>query len=216
MINNFYNDNANMLARRYLSTSFEEVHGCWLHQLSDIINQQESIVRVLDVGAGNGRDAKYFAEQSTNRQTFEVVAVEPALKLAAFGARYTSDLNVNWIDDHLPRLNRLTIYRNGFNLILLSAVWMHIPTEERLSALQTLAKLMTPNGRLVISLRFGPHEDTRILHPVSAEEIEALAKKAHLRVIECSDRDTDKLGRTQVFWQTLVLQRDSDRVTQRD
>ena len=90
---------------------------------------------------------------------------------------------------------------------------MHIPPEERLSALQTLAKLMAPNSLLVISLRFGPNEDTRMLHPVSAEEIDTLAKKAHLRVVECSDRDTDKLGRTQVFWQTLVLQRDSDSVT---
>ncbi|QYJ99770.1 class I SAM-dependent methyltransferase [Shewanella psychrotolerans] len=211
-MNNFYNDNANMLARRYLLTSFEEVHVSWLHHLNDLINQQESIFRVLDVGAGNGRDAKYLAEQSTNLQTVEVVAVEPAYKLAEFGARYTSDLNVNWIDDHLPRLNRLTVYRNSFNLILLSAVWMHIPPEERLTALQTLAKLMTPNGRLIISLRFGPNEDTRVLHPVSVEEIETLAKKAHLEVIECSDRDTDKLGRTQVFWQTLVLQRDSGNV----
>ncbi|QYJ87840.1 class I SAM-dependent methyltransferase [Shewanella mesophila] len=212
-MNSFYNDNANMLARRYLSTSFEEVHASWLHHLNALLEKQDTILKVLDVGAGNGRDAKYLAEQSTNRQMVEVVAVEPALKLAKYGAIYTSGLNVNWIDDQLPRLNKLTIYRNGFNLILLSAVWMHIPAEARLSALQTLAKLLSPQGRIVISLRFGPNEDARVYYPVSAEEIEALAKKAHLRVIECSDRDTDKLGRTQVFWQTLVIQRDSDSVT---
>ncbi|WP_299792136.1 class I SAM-dependent methyltransferase [uncultured Shewanella sp.] len=211
MTTEYYNDNAELLARQYLSTTFEEVHSSWLPHL-DRLFDEASALSILDVGAGIGRDAAYLARQLSEQpitveQRVEVVAVEPAHLLADLGKKHTKGLNVTWIVDSLPRLNRLAIYQNGFNLILLSAVWMHIPEAERTTALQTLAHLLAPNGRLVITLRHGPNSDTRIMHPVSVDEMHILAKKVHLEVIDSTDKETDKLGRTQVFWQTVVLER---------
>jgi len=213
----FYNDNAEQLARQYLSTTFEEVHASWLPHLNQLFDNHVSGLSILDVGAGIGRDAAYLAQRSSSLpkssgQRIDVVAVEPAHLLADLGKKNTKGHNVTWIVDSLPRLNRLSIYQNGFNLILLSAVWMHIPPNERATALQTLAHLLAPYGKLVITLRHGPNSDTRIMHPVSVDELKALAKKVHLSVIETTDRDTDKLGRTQVFWETVVLQRANDPV----
>jgi len=222
----FYNDNAELLARQYLSTSFEEVHTSWLPHLNQFFDSHASSISILDVGAGIGRDAKYLAQrvkapETTSPETtspktrvpetsVDVVAVEPAHLLADLGKKYTKGHNVTWIVDSLPRLNRLAIYQNGFNLILLSAVWMHVPPNERSVALQTLENLLAPHGKLVISLRHGPNNDARVMHPVSVDELQTMAKRAHLTVVDSSDRDTDKLGRTQVFWETVVLQRVND------
>ncbi|MGJ8691448.1 MAG: hypothetical protein ACSHW0_03110 [Thalassotalea sp.] len=54
----FYNTNALELSQQYLSKSFEQVHKSWSHFLPAIFNNPHA--RILDLGAGAGRDAKYF------------------------------------------------------------------------------------------------------------------------------------------------------------
>ncbi|WP_299265239.1 hypothetical protein [uncultured Psychrosphaera sp.] len=60
----FYNDNANKLAEQYLSKTFEQVHQSWSQLLPSIINNPNA--RILDLGAGSGRDVKYLAELAVN------------------------------------------------------------------------------------------------------------------------------------------------------
>lgn len=221
MPNNFYNDNAGLLARQYLSTSFEEVHASWMPHLNQLFNGHLASLTILDIGAGIGRDAKYLAErgaktleshQNDRVEKVDVIAVEPAHMLAELGKKYTKGLNITWVSDSLPELNRLSVYQNGFNLILLSAVWMHIPPNERVTALKVCERLLAPHGKLIISLRHGPNSDARVMHPVSAEELQGMSSSLRLTIVESSERDTDKLGRTQVFWETVVLQRTNDSV----
>lgn len=225
----FYNEHADDLAAQYLSTSFEEVHASWLPHLKSILNpssvkpvftshrlpeasliankpsEQKAKLRFLDIGAGVGRDVKYLAEQGTVNQAVEVYAVEPSQGLAALGQKLTQGLNVTWLNDALPALSRVTSLDTRFDLILLSAIWMHIPTQERADSVRTLAKLLAPNGKLVITLRHGPCSDERLMYPVSDKELEQLAESVGLTVIDTSANETDKLGRAEVYWQTLVL-----------
>ncbi|KGJ97944.1 class I SAM-dependent methyltransferase [Colwellia psychrerythraea] len=56
----FYNENANELAQQYLSKTFDEVHQSWSQFLPSII--KNSNARILDLGAGSGRDSKHLAE----------------------------------------------------------------------------------------------------------------------------------------------------------
>ena len=56
----FYNENANELAQQYLSASFEQVHQRWSQFLPAIIKNPNA--RILDIGAGSGRDAKHIAQ----------------------------------------------------------------------------------------------------------------------------------------------------------
>jgi ubiquinone/menaquinone biosynthesis C-methylase UbiE len=58
----FYNENANKLAEQYLSKSFEQVHQSWSQLVPSVIKNTQ--VRILDIGAGSGRDAKNFADQA--------------------------------------------------------------------------------------------------------------------------------------------------------
>ena len=211
----FYNENAKDLAKQYLSKSFEEVHQSWSQFLPVIF--KNSNARILDLGAGSGRDAKYFAElaEKTHKtaNNIQVFAVEPATELAELGAKVTKDLKVKWLNDALPSLSVITKQEVSFDLILLSAVWMHISQSARARSIRKLANLLKPGGKLVISLRHGQTEDDikqRKMHTVCVDELKSLATDVGLFTKLATEKETDKLGRNHVSWQTLVLQMPDD------
>ena len=82
----FYNDNADELAQQYLSKTFDEVHQSWSQFLPVVIANTNA--RILDLGAGAGRDAKYIAELDEQKHKTEnniqVYAVESATQLSDF------------------------------------------------------------------------------------------------------------------------------------
>lgn len=92
----------------------------------------------------------------------------------------------------------------SFDLILLSAVWMHIPPESRQRALRKLATLLAPKGRIAISLRLGAPDTGRAMHGVSLQELSTLALQFGLRVVRTTD-SPDRLGRNEVSWTNVVL-----------
>jgi len=215
----FYNENAEALAEQYLSTSFEQVHQSWNQLLPAIIKNPNA--RILDIGAGSGRDAKYISEASVNKHgdnnNTQVIAVEPANLLAELGARQTEGLNVKWFTDSLPALSTITKQEVSFDLILLSAVWMHIPVSDRARSIRKLANLLKPGGKLVISLRHSASTDeaeqerkAREMHTVCADELKKLASDVGLFTKLETQKEDDKLGRGHVSWQTLVLQMPDD------
>ncbi len=207
MPNSFYNQHANKLAQQYLSKSFEEVHQSWFNFLSPVLSRPNA--RILDIGAGAGRDSRYLAQQG-QKSDVHVTAVEPAKTLADIGRKQTKHLNVNWLTDSLPSLNVVTQQEISFDLILLSAVWMHIPTSDRARSIRKLANLLKPGGKLVISLRHGQSDDERIMHNVCSDELMNLGKVAGLYPLHISEFESDKLGRDNVNWQTVVLQLPDD------
>ncbi|REN11303.1 class I SAM-dependent methyltransferase, partial [Mycobacterium tuberculosis] len=71
--------------------------------------------RVLDIGAGSGRDAAALAALG-----HRVVAVEPTPELRAEGMRRHAALPIEWIDDHLPGLHRVQALGVRHDLILLT------------------------------------------------------------------------------------------------
>ncbi len=189
----FYHQNAQTLGEQYLSTSFEEVHQSWKPywpQAGD---------KVLDVGAGSGRDSNWFANQGC-----DVLAIEPADSLRDFGKNNTP-ASVTWLNDTLPTLKKTENLGMRFDVILLSAVWMHIAPSNRERAFRKLSNLLAPNGKLIISLRFGDFSDERQSHGVDVEVVEKLAKDHALMIRHVSDIDDDALRRDEVTWQTVVL-----------
>jgi SAM-dependent methyltransferase len=211
----FYNENANALAQQYLSKSFDEVHQSWSQFLPSVI--KNSHASVLDIGAGSGRDAKHIAQLAAQthgtENNVQIVAVEPANLLAELGANQTSGLKVKWLTDSLPALSVITKQEVSFDLILLSAVWMHIPVSERARSMRKLANLLKPGGKLVISLRHGQtieERQARKMHTVCADELKQLASDVGLFTKLETQKEPDKLGRDHVSWQTLVLQMPDD------
>ncbi len=153
----------------------------------------------LDVGAGSGRDAAWLASRG-----YEVVAVEPSVGMRTEAIRNHKFDAVQWVDDSLPDFKRVEGLGLHFDFILLSAVWMHVHPGDRGRAFRKLIGLLKPGGFIAISLRMGPSEPEREMHPVSAEEIENLAKK-HAAFVERRTDSPDLSGRSQVTWCQLLV-----------
>ena len=188
-----YNLNAKKFFSQYQSLIFEQVHSDWLPQLDGKSGL------ALDIGAGSGRDAAALADRG-----WDVVAVEPAAGLRELGQNATKDKSIQWIDDQLPDFNQVRKLSYRFNLILVSAVWMHIPPTARERAFRILAELLAPGGMLVVTLRHGPGDGERVFYDVSREELELFAKhRALIPVALPTGRNDDELKRPEVSWETL-------------
>lgn len=190
-----YGARADALAEQYESVSFETVHRDILHLIS------ERPCRVLDVGAGTGRDAAALAARG-----HEVVAVEPTPELRAHGARIHAGAAIAWVDDALPDLPAVRRTGGLYDLVMLTAVWMHLDEAERRRGIATVARLLAPGGQAALSLRHGPVPPGRRMFDVSPEETTALAREHGLEPVHLSRRE-DMLGRGEVSWSFLVLRK---------
>ncbi len=179
----------------YESLAFEEVHPATL----DLMPLPPAAI--LDVGAGTGRDAAWFA-----RQGHEVVAVEPSRELRRAGRELHESPAITWIDDCLPDLSVVREAQSAFDLIWLSAMWMHVPPADRARAFGTLASLLNPGGGMMFGLRLGPLPPERPMAPVSAGEIGELARGPGLEVVRVS-RHEDAAGRPEISWDMIWLRK---------
>jgi SAM-dependent methyltransferase len=219
MSDDYYNDKVEELAQQYLSLSFDEVHGHWAHHLNAILEKPQA--SILDVGAGVGRDvshiatlaAKHAAAHTKENNSVNIYAVEPAIEMLKVGRITTENQSIHWLQDSLPTLDKTTRLEVSFDLILLSAVWMHIPKSQRARSLRKLANLLKPGGKIIISLKFGMSEEEqtkRGMYHTSADEIEKLGQDLGLIAQLEAQNTKDKLNRSGIYWQTIVLQMPDD------
>lgn len=194
----WYDANAGEVAARYEALASAAVHD-WLH---DLLPQNPGTV--LDVGAGSGRDAAWFASMG-----HEVVAVEPSASMRSAASSMHPDPGICWMDDKLPELGRVTRSGLSFDLILLSAVWMHVTETNRTSAFRKLINLLKPGGLLAITLRCGPTDRVRGFHPVSAEEVEILARDHGAFVERCTEAK-DMQNRDDIRWIQMAIRLPDD------
>ncbi|PAU76414.1 hypothetical protein CK501_15880 [Halovibrio salipaludis] len=191
-----YSEKALHFFNQYQKLAFEDVHQHWLAQLP------ESPGSALDVGAGSGRDAAALASRG-----WHVLAAEPATALRQLGENAARHLAVEWCEDHLPELSHVRTLDHRFDLILVSAVWMHLPPSQRNTAFQVLTDLLSPGGILVITLRHGPGDGERVFYETNRDELERLAESQSLASLPVAEgKETDRMGRSEVAWETAVFQ----------
>jgi SAM-dependent methyltransferase len=159
--------------------------------------------RMLDVGAGTGYVAGWFAEQG-----HEATAVEPVAALRQAGERIRGD-RVRWLDDRLPHLNVVRALREQFDLIVLSAVWQHLDEKMRPPAMASLAALVADGGQIILSVRHGPGAATRPVFATTADETIALAGRNGLSVRLAARAESLQAGNRAmgVRWTWLSLAR---------
>lgn len=141
-ISRFYNANFKALCNRYSSLTFSDVHANLLESLPPPPR------RVLDVGAGIGRDTLELY-----RLGYFVTACEPTKAFRLIGKCRSVDTAIVWVNDKLPYLNAVLGFRSQYDVILVSAVWMHLSETERLQSLATIKKLLTEDGFAYITYR---------------------------------------------------------------
>ncbi len=170
-----YAEEVDALFVRYEARDPAGIHAPWAHYFPD------PPAKVLDIGAGTGRDAGWFASLG-----HRVVAAEPTEVLRVRAAKLHPSPNIIWVDDILPGIPNLRARNETYDLILMHAVWMHLTEAERVEGMRHVASLMAPGGRLAMSLRHGPIPKGRRMFDVTGEETIALAADNGLANLEQS------------------------------
>lgn len=193
-----YAEHAQSLIRRWQSIAFAEQHEPVLHLIPEFPS------RILDVGSGVGVDAAALAAMGHS-----VVAVEPVDELRVAGINLHPSCEVEWLDDSLPELAILRSRRATFDVVMLTAVWMHLDEEQRRRAMHTVSSLLREGGVLIMSLRHGPVPKGRRMFDVSANETIQLAGIHALRpVLERRTQSIQEVNRSMgVMWTRLAFEK---------
>ncbi len=191
----YYSNHSEQLTSRYEKLRSQAVHAVWRHLLPDSKSQ------ILDVGAGSGRDAAWLAERGHS-----VVAVEPSDNLRNKAIGLHPHDAIIWVNDRMPELKEVHRLELVFDVILVSAVWMHLAPSDRQQAFESLYTLLDPFAIMVISFRKGTSADGPAVYAVTGDEIRNLARQYGLDVI-INIQNEDLYHRTEVQWETIVLKR---------
>ena len=194
----WYDRNAASVALAYEALDPKTLHA-WLDGLLPA-----APALVLDVGAGTGRDAAWMA-----RQGHDVLAVEPSVAMRAEGESRHAATGVRWLSDELPGLAASHKLNLAFDLIMVSGVWQHVAPGDRERAMRKLLGLLKPGGALALTLRQGPADRDRAMHPVSLAEVERLAR-GHGALVTRVAEMPDLMGRSGVSWTGVLLQLPDD------
>jgi SAM-dependent methyltransferase len=191
-----YADEAEELFRLYEAIPFADAHRAALHLIPTAPS------RVLDIGSGTGRDAAWFAAQG-----HRVVAVEPtdAMRLPAMALHPSP--RIEWLNDSLPDLATLLARGEKFDVVMLSAVWMHLDEAQRRQAMPNLAALVGAGGVMIMTIRHGPVPVGRRMFEISPEETIELAQMQDLQPVlnlrtESSQQSNRAAG---VSWTNLAF-----------
>ncbi len=170
-------------------------------------------LRALDAFCGNGRDAKWLAEQG-----YVVDAMDGSRGMLHEAQAVNAHERVTYLHDLGPEFANTRARGNKYDMILMSAGWMHIAPERRPEALGHLLSMANPGATLLFSLRHGPAPADRPMFEVSVPELQQLAalNLVHAQEMEMPGAANDKLGRSDVWWQQVLLRVPHQNVSQLD
>ncbi|HEX3114407.1 MAG TPA: methyltransferase domain-containing protein [Bradyrhizobium sp.] len=167
-----YAEEARELFKRYETVPAKEAHRAVLHLIPPAPGN------ILDIGSGTGRDAAWFAALG-----HRVVAVEPtdAMRIPAMALHPSTA--IEWLDDSLPDLALLRTRGEKFELVMLTAVWMHLDEAQRRRAMPNLAALARKDGTVIMKIRHGPVPAGRRMFEITPEETIELARTQGLHPV---------------------------------
>jgi len=191
-----YAEEAETLVRQYESVAFADVHRTVLSLMPP------PPADVVDIGAGTGRDAAGFAALG-----YRVTAVEPTDALRHRAMALHDSPTIAWVDDSLPELAVVSARGETFDIVMLTAVWMHLDEEQRRRAMPRVAALVRPGGVMMLSLRHGPVPAGRRMFDVTSQETILLAQLQGLHVIRHMKTQDSMFRRPGVTWDRLAFAR---------
>lgn len=186
----YYDRLAADLAPRYDAVTFDVVH-------PNLAQHLPTDGRVLDIGAGSGRDARGLAARG-----LQVTAVDPSIAFRRLGAA-NSVHGITWIDDRLPKLARLGKVP-PFDFILCSAVLMLLAAGDLRDGFRRMAHLLAEHGRLAVDIRDPMPSEPSVVHAHSDAQILEAAAAGGLTCIDFVERN-DALGRAAYLWRNYVF-----------
>ena len=194
----FYEKNADAVAQRYEAVTSPLAH------LFGLAFPQGS--RVLDLGAGSGRDTA-----SLMALGYDAYAIEPADAMRDEAIARHPELLGRITGGKLPDIG--LPFGGGFDAVLCCAVLMHVSDAQIFDTALNIRALLKPHGRLLLSLpllRGEGHVDHRdgggrLFTPYAPEEITLLFERLGFQAIGRWDNG-DALARVGTSWYTLLFE----------
>ena len=134
-----------------------------------------------------------------------MVAAEPTEAMRHRAIALHPSRRIAWIADGLPHLAALGT--TTYDLVMLTAVLMHLDAPERQAAMARLATLVRPGGAITLSLRHGPVPQGRRMFAVTAEETARLAAMHGLATILRLEDQPGARDKSGVRWSWLAFRR---------
>ena len=189
----WYEVNADLITEEFEKLDFKDIHSDFLKFLP------QQPCSILEIGAGTGRDAAWLADLG-----HLVIAVEPSNEMRTRAQALHKQTNIRWINDKLPNLDTVIQDADQFDVIFLSAVWMHLAPSERSPSLKRIVKLVKPGGLVYITLRHGPFEEIEGFWDIADDEVMELARKFGLIQLKLVIQE-DHLARPGVTWSRIIF-----------
>lgn len=156
--------------------------------------------RVLDAGAGTGRDAG-----ALEKRGYDVVAVEPTAAFRSIGRRLHAKPRIEWVADSLPSLRALAGRESSFDLVLCHGVWQHLDDDERGVAMRRVSEILRPGGLFALALRHGPVGAGTHYFEASASRTVSIAEACGFTVELRLENQPSAIPGKKVQWTRLAL-----------
>lgn len=188
----YYNENAKTYSSSTVSVDMQELYNLVLPYL-------KPQARILDLGCGSGRDARYFREMG-----YDVLAVDPSQAMCEI-AKTNSGVEV-------VRLSAEEMeYTERFDLIWACASLLHVCSEEMPKVWNKIHKALIKGGIVFASVKKGEFEGLRGGRWFCDYTLDKLNKTGFQDtglVIIYSGESLDKRpGRETEVWLNVILQK---------
>lgn len=154
---------------------------------------------ILDFGCGSGRDTKYFLEQDC-----QVDAIDGSAALCKLASEYTGIQVKNMFFQDLSEVNR-------YDGIWACSSILHLPANQLLDVMQTMAVALKNNGIIYTSFKYGTfagERNGRFFTDMTEDTFsEFLGKIEELEVEEQWITSDVRPGRGEEKWLNLILRK---------
>ena len=189
----WYEVNADLITEEFEKLDFKDIHSDFLNFLP------QQPCTILEIGAGTGRDAAWLAELG-----HLVIAAEPSNEMRTRAQALHKQTNIRWVKDKLPNLDNVLQIAGRYDVVFLSAVWMHLAPSERSLSLERIVNLVKPGGLVYITLRHGPFEEIEGFWDIADDELTELARNYGLVLLKLVIQE-DHLDRPGVTWSRMIF-----------
>lgn len=158
-----------------------------------------------DIGCGSGRDTAWLSARGFPTAGYDASPAMLAEARAAFPA-------LTFAEERLPAL--ASIADEAYANVLCVSTLMHLPADELPLAVASLARILRPRGRLLLSVRTGVsgalrEADGRLFTPITAEQLAGWLADAGFTIVR-QQPEADPY-RAEISWQTVLAERLSQR-----
>lgn len=190
---NYYNLNA----KSYFESTVHADMSDYYERFIEYLNPGDSII---DIGAGSGRDVKYFLKCG-----FDVEGIDASVELCKLASDYTGvSIKCCTIQEWRPE--------KKYNGIWANASLLHLNMEEIQKFMCGIPDLLQDKGILYFSLKSGIttgiDTDGRFFTDVSEEKVQQFIEKSTAITIVDMWKTEDKLNRSGFSWINVIVQKD--------